>query len=452
MNESTPNREPQSSEAVTGRLADTVTLPASTKGNLPTMAPEATADPALAGQAPGRGTAFVAGYEILEEVGRGGMAVVYKARQLSLKRVVALNMVLAGAHASPLALARFRREAEAVAQLQHPNIVQIHEVGEQDGLPYFSLEFVDGGSLAQRLNGTPQPARWSAELIETLARAVHVAHHHGIVHRDLKPANVLLTRDGLPKITDFGLAKQLESTSEHTQSGTILGTPSYMPPEQASGKTKEVGPPADVYGLGAILYELLTGRPPFRMETVLDTLTQIREREPDQPRSLNRDAPRDLETICLKAMAKEPRLRYASARDLADDLARFVNGQAIAARPVTRFERGWRWCKKNRALAGLAAVAGVLIVALVVLLAAKTEPRPSPPADDSLQRVKNAGILVIATDPTYPPMEFHQDGAVTGFDIDLARRGGWPARRPRAGRAGRLGLAEPHEPARLPRV
>jgi ABC-type amino acid transport substrate-binding protein/tRNA A-37 threonylcarbamoyl transferase component Bud32 len=372
---------------------------------------------------------FIRGYEILEELGRGGMAVVYKARQLSLKRVVALKMVLAGARASPQELDRFRREAEAAAQLQHPNIVQIYEVGDQDGFPYFSLEFVDGGSLAQRLQGAAQPARWAAQLVETLARAVEVAHRHGVIHRDLKPGNVLLTSEGAVKITDFGLAKRLGGQADQTQSGTILGTPSYMAPEQASGKTKEVGPPADVYALGAILYELLTGSPPFRTETVLDTLVQVREREPNRPRSLNPEVPQDLETICLKAMAKEPRQRYASARELADDLARFVNGLAIEARPVTSLERSWRWCRRNPGVAALSGVAAGLVVAVAVLLAARIRPGPTPPSDDSLQRVKRAGTLAVATDPTYPPMEFRQDGSLVGFDIDLARQV-----------AGRLGL------------
>jgi ABC-type amino acid transport substrate-binding protein len=348
------------------------------------------------------------------------MAVVFKARQLSLNRVVAVKMILAGAHASPLELVRFRREAEAAAQLQHPNIVQIYEVGDQDGFPYFSLEFVDGGSLAQRLQGVPQPARWAAQVTETLARAVEVAHQHGVVHRDLKPGNVLLTSEGVVKITDFGLAKRLDGHTDQTLSGTILGTPSYMAPEQASGKTKEVGPPADVYALGAILYGLLTGQPPFRMETVLDTLVQVLEREPNRPRSLNPDVPKDLETICLKAMAKEPRQRYASARALADDLGRFLNDLTIQARPVTRLERSWRWCRRNPGVAGFSAVAAALVIAIIVLLAAGTEPRLPLPPDNSLQRVKDAGMLAIAADFTYPPMEFRQDGNLVGFDVDLA--------------------------------
>jgi ABC-type amino acid transport substrate-binding protein len=349
------------------------------------------------------------------------MGVVYKAHQIRLKRIVALKMILAGAHASEQQLARFRREGEAVARLQHPNIVQIHEVGEQEGCPYFSLEFVDGGSLAQRLAGTPQPIRWAAQLVETLARAAHAAHQHGVIHRDLKPGNILLTSEGIAKITDFGLAKRLEDDADQTKTGTVLGTPSYMAPEQAGGQAKAVGPPADVYALGAILYELVTGRPPFRAETPLETLRQLLEREPDRPRALNPDVPRDLETICLKALAKEPRQRYPSAAALAEDLARFVNGQPIQARPVSRLERCWRWCRRNPGVASLTTAAGALLVAVAVLLAGFIKPRLSTPPDDSLRRVQRAGKLVIATDPTYPPMEFRQAGSLQGFGIDLGR-------------------------------
>jgi serine/threonine protein kinase len=225
----------------------------------------------------------VPGHEILGVLGRGGMGVAYKARQLSLHRIVAVKKILAGACASAAELARFRREAEAAACLKHPNIVQIHAVGEQDGLPYLVQEYVEGGSLGEQLAGTPQPARAAAQLVETLARAMDDAHQHGIVHRDLKPANVLLAADGTPKITDFGLAKRLDGGPELTASGAIVGTPSYMAPEQAAGKGKQVGPAADVYALGAILYELLTGRPPFKAETPLDTVLQVLADEPVPP-------------------------------------------------------------------------------------------------------------------------------------------------------------------------
>ncbi len=277
----------------------------------------------------------VPGYEILGILGRGGMGVVYQARQIRLKRFVALKMILAGAHAGAEELARFRTEAEAVARLQHPNIVQIYEVGEQDGRPYFSLEFVDGGSLAQKLVGTPLPARQAAGLVETLARAMHAAHERGIVHRDLKPANVLLTADGTPKITDFGLAKRLDADTVQTQSGAVMGTPSYMAPEQAAGKIRAIGPATDIYALGAILYELLTGRPPFKTESVMDTLLQVMEREPDWPRIHNRQVDRSLEAICLKCLQKSPRDRYPSAAALAEDLTAYLQGEPVLADGTT---------------------------------------------------------------------------------------------------------------------
>jgi WD40 repeat protein len=303
----------------------------------------------------GVGLSVVAGYELLAEVGRGGMGVVYKARQTSLKRLVALKMILAGDHAGPEEINRFRLEAEAVARLQHPNIVQIHDVGEADGRPYFSLEFLAGGSLASQLDGTPWPAPKAAALVETLARAMHAAHQQHIIHRDLKPANVLLNAEGTPKITDFGLAKNLDNGAGQTQSGAIMGTPSYMAPEQAGGKPKQIGPAADVYALGAILYELLTGRPPFKAATPMDPVLQVLSEEPVPPRRLQPKTPVDLETICLQCLQKEPGKRYASAAALADDLGRFQSAKPIAARPVGPLERGWRWCRRNPVVAGLVA-------------------------------------------------------------------------------------------------
>jgi serine/threonine-protein kinase len=297
----------------------------------------------------------VPGYEILGELGRGGMGVVYRARQTSLNRLVALKMVLAGGYAGEQELARFRVEAEAVAHLQHPNIVHIYEVGEHQGLPYFSLEFCGGGSLEKKLGGTPQPPRPAAQLVETLARAVHAAHRQGVVHRDLKPANVLLTEDGTPKVTDFGLAKRLDVESGQTHSGMILGTPSYMAPEQAWGKSqvRAVGPAADVYALGAILYELLTGRPPFRGETPVDTIQQVMSDEPVPPSRLNAKVPRDLETICLKCLEKEPRKRYGSALELAGDLRRFRAREPIRARPAGPVRRLLKWARRRPAAAAL---------------------------------------------------------------------------------------------------
>ncbi len=307
----------------------------------------------------------VAGYQILGELGRGGMGVVYKARQRGLHRLVALKMILAGAHAGELQLARFGIEAEAVARLQHPNIVQIHEVGQQEGLPYFSLEFVDGGPLDKKIAGKPQPHREAAQLIETLARAMHFAHKQGIIHRDLKPANILMTKDGVPKITDFGLAKRLEeSESSQTKSGTIMGTPNYMAPEQARGEVRMVGPLSDLYSLGAMLYELLTGRPPFQGANVMDTVLQVTRNEPVPPARLQPSTPRDLETICLKCLQKIPSKRYADCFELAEDLRRYLAGEPIMARPVSNAERLWRWCQRNPTLAGAAAT--ILLLLLVV--------------------------------------------------------------------------------------
>jgi hypothetical protein len=307
------------------------------------------------------------GYEIEGVLGRGGMGVVYRARHLALKRTVALKMVLAGGHAGPRELARFRIEAEAVARLAHPNIVQIHEVGEAGGHPYFALEFVEGGNLAGKLGGHPLPAREAARLVETLARAMQLAHSRNVVHRDLKPANVLLAADGTPRITDFGLARQLDSDSGETQAGAVLGTPSYMAPEQASGRGHEAGPAADVYALGAILYDCLAGRPPFQGKTVVETLDQVRTQEPVPPSRWQASVPLDLDTICLKCLRKEPENRYASAAELADELGRFLRGEPVQARPVGRLERGWRWCKRYPALAAaVATVVGVLVLASVV--------------------------------------------------------------------------------------
>jgi len=304
---------------------------------------------------------MVPGYAMLGKLGAGGMGVVYKARHLKLGRVVALKMILAGGHAREEELARFRTEAEAIARLQHPNIVQVHEVGEHDGLPFFSLEFCPGGSLDRKLGGTPLPPREAARLVETLARAMHAAHGKNVIHRDLKPANVLLGEDGTPKITDFGLAKKLDNAGQ-TASGAIMGTPSYMAPEQAGGKSKEIGPAADVYALGAILYELLTGRPPFKAATVMDTLMQVVMDEPVPPSQLQPKTPRDLETVCLKCLRKEPGQRYASAEALAEDLARFQAGLPVQARPVGALERGWRWCRRNPAVAALTAVVTLTLV------------------------------------------------------------------------------------------
>ncbi len=323
----------------------------------------------------------IPGYEVIAELGRGGMGIVYKARQIGLNRFVAVKMVFAGGAARDDALVRFRAEAAAVAALHHPNIVQVYEVGSYKGNPFFSMEYAASGTLRARLQKQPMSPRESAELIATLARAVEYAHERGIIHRDLKPANILFGKDagGRPKddtktetvpgltpssilphapfrskIADFGLAKRIDDELlTRTQTGRILGTPSYMAPEQASGKGNRAGPAVDIYALGAILYELLTGRPPFQGESFESTLNLILNAEPVAPRRLNASLPRDLETVCLKCLEKEPHRRYASAGALADDLGRFLAGQPVKVRPVGSLERGWRWCRRNPVLAAL---------------------------------------------------------------------------------------------------
>jgi WD40 repeat protein/tRNA A-37 threonylcarbamoyl transferase component Bud32 len=311
----------------------------------------------------------VAGYEVLGVLGRGGMGVVYKAREVKLNRLVALKMVLAGAHAGPEALARFQREAEAVACLQHPLIVRIYAVGEHDGLPYLALEFLEGGSLSQKLDGTPLTPRVAAALVEKLARAIDAAHERGVIHRDLKPANILLTAEGEPKVADFGLAKQLDSaTGPQTRTGAVLGTPSYMAPEQAEGRSQALGPATDVYALGAILYEALTGRPPFKAETALETLTQVVMQEVVPPSRLQPKVPRDLETICLKCLEKAPPRRYATAQAVAADLQRYLAGEPIAARPAAPWERAVKWARRRPAIAGLwAGIVGVFLLGFVLV-------------------------------------------------------------------------------------
>jgi len=308
-------------------------------------------------------TSGLPGYEVLEEIGAGGMGVVFKARQTALKRIVAIKMIRSGIKPGRQELARFRFEAEAVARLQHPNIVQVFAVNELDGEPYLAMEYLDGGSLAKKIDGKPQPWREAAGLIETLAKAVHYAHSRGIIHRDLKPANVLLAADGTPKIADFGLAKPIEGEGV-TEGQGILGSPSYMAPEQAWGgsRIRDVGPAVDVYALGAVLYELLTGRPPFKGTSSRQTLEQVWRDRPVSPRLIESTVPRDLEVICLKCLEKEPAKRYADAHELAEDLRRFRKGIPIKARAVGKVERGWSWCKRNPLPAALVAA---LIVALI---------------------------------------------------------------------------------------
>ncbi len=307
-------------------------------------------------------TPAIPGYELLEVYDQGGMGLVWKARQLAPDRIVALKMIHTSLGAGQRQRDRFRVEAEAVARLQHPNIVRIYEVGTAEDRPYFTMEFLEGGNLARKLAAGPLSPADAAGLLETLARAVDVAHQHGIIHRDLKPANVLFAADGTPKVADFGLARRLDAPARQTQSGAVLGTPSYMAPEQAAGKGKTVGPAADVYSLGAILYEGLTGRPPFAGDTLLDTLLQVLTAEPVPPRSLQPAVPRDLEAVCLKCLAKAPRQRYASAAALADDLRRFHEGRPVRGRP-TPVMRALLWLRR-RPLASLLLLVLVLVLGL----------------------------------------------------------------------------------------
>src|SRR5262245_6316625 len=357
-------------------------------------------------QSPGQTPpAQIGPYQIERVLARGGMGVVYKALDTRLKRTVALKMVLSGQHADPAALARFRSEAEAIASLQHPNIVQIYEVGEHDGLPYFALEYVEGPSLYRVLANGALPARQAAELSLALARAIEFAHERGIIHRDLKPGNILLasargvngaavceqardlphtTLPLAPKITDFGLAKLRGRDDTQTRPGEVIGTPNYMAPEQAEGNPADIGPVADVYSLGAVLYEMMTGQPPFQGTTPLETLLWVRLREPIPPSHFNRNLPRDLETICLKCLRKERNRRYASAASLAEDLDRFLSGQPILARPVGLSERLWKWARRHPALSALFVLFSLFL--LVANIAVFWQWRNAEDARDQTQR------------------------------------------------------------------
>ncbi|MCW5554531.1 MAG: protein kinase [Verrucomicrobiae bacterium] len=320
----------------------------------------AQANPSSSGSEPSLLASSFGDYELLQEIGHGGMGVVYKARQRSLDRVVALKVLLFGPHASAESVKRFRAEAVATAALQHPNIVAIHDVGFWQGQHYIAMDYVEGQPLSAMVHGRPLPARRAAAYLKTIAEAIHHAHEHGILHRDLKPANVLIDVDDQPRVTDFGLARRLEGDSDLTVTGQVLGSPQYMPPEQASGKLRTLSRRTDVYALGAILYHLLTGRSPFAGESVADTVHQVLNLDPVSPRLLNHSVPRDLGTVCLKCLEKEPAKRYATARALAEELSRFLEGKPVLARRVGRTARLWRWCRRQPQLAGLAA--GLVLV------------------------------------------------------------------------------------------
>src|SRR5436190_278615 len=318
-------------------------------------------------------------YELLEEIGRGGQGVVYRARQKSLNRTVALKVIGLGHWATEAHLKRFRREAESAASLEHPCIVPIHEVGERDGSCYFSMKFIEGGQLDEVVRREPMPLRRAVELIDKVARTVHYAHEHHVLHRDIKPGNILLDRQGEPHLTDFGLARLVETESTVTRTMEVLGTPSYMAPEQAVGNNAAVSSVTDVYGLGAVLYQLLTGHPPFAGGTTYETVRLVLDTEPRQPRLLNPKVDRDLNTICLKCLEKHPRRRYASALALAEDLERWLKHEPILAHRTGIFTRGGKWVRRNPTIA-------LLILSLAALAAAiswnvwKSEFVPSPAA------------------------------------------------------------------------
>jgi serine/threonine protein kinase len=303
-----------------------------------------------------------AGYQLLEEIARGGMGVVFRALQTKVNRVVALKMILSGQLASEEEVRRFRSEAEAAALLDHPNIVPVFDVGECDGRHYFSMGYIDGQSLAERLKVGPLSPTDAAALMVPISDAVACAHDNGVIHRDLKPSNVLIDSNGAPRVTDFGLARQMESASNLTATGQVMGTPSYMPPEQAAAETDRIDARSDVYSLGAILYTLVTGRPPFQAAHIVETLRQVIDEEPVEPRILNPDVDADLETICLKCLNKEPSQRYQTATELVEELKRYLDGRPILARSVTRTERLWRWCRRNQMIAALT---GTAIVSLL---------------------------------------------------------------------------------------
>lgn len=306
----------------------------------------------------------IPGYEVVGRLGQGGMGRIFKARHLGLHRMDAIKMVAVGAN--PHLITRFMDEARAIARLKHSNIAQVYDSGEVDGHPFYAMELMEAGTLAQKLERKPQEARWSASFIKTLAEAVNYFHQQGIIHRDLKPSNVLMEADGEPKIADFGLVKNMGSDSQNTETGDIIGTPSYMSPEQASGMVKSIGPATDIYALGAILYECLTGRPPFQTPDGMQTLMLVIAGEPVPPSKLVPRLPKDLNTICMKCLEKQPGRRYVTAQALADDLGRFLEGGSIIARPVGRVEKTWKWCRRRPAWAALILVGLLSLIGFTV--------------------------------------------------------------------------------------
>jgi serine/threonine-protein kinase len=369
--------------------ASTVSLPlaiAAAGSNAPTLAPEPSGAAERGVSALADGAHFFGDYELLEEIDRGGMGVVYKARQISLNRTVALKMILAGHLASDADVRRFQLEAEAAANLDHPAIVPIFEIGRQAGQHYFSMGYVDGTSLAARIADGPIPPREAAELMKQIAEAVGYAHEQGVIHRDLKPANVLLDKHGHPRVTDFGLAKRAQSASDLTGTGQILGTPSYMPPEQAAGKHHEVTEAADVYALGAIFYACLTGRAPFVGNSPLDVLVQVIEGEPTLPTALNPRLPRELNLICLRCLEKVPQDRYPSALALAEDLGRFLRDEPVEAEPPGLASRAIRWFRRQPAL--------VSHLVILLAMAAIVQVTHSIIGDDFFYYARTMAILV----------------------------------------------------------
>ena len=311
---------------------------------------------------PGQKLSYVGNYELLEEIARGGMGVIYKARQTTLGRIVAVKIIVAGRLATEEDVQRFLVEAKAVAGLQHPNIVAMHEVGQHEGWHYFSMDYVEGRDLAKILRENILSAKQAAGYVRQMAEAIHYAHQQGTLHRDLKPSNILIDEHNQVRITDFGLAMRVEGDSDLTRTDEILGTPSYMPPEQAQGKRSLIGPGSDVYSLGAILYECLTGRAPFRADSAMKTIEQVIHVEAASPRILNPGIPRDLETICLKCLQKEPQRRYETSQQLADDLGHFLRGEPITARPIGAIERTWRWSRRNPVVASLLTTVGLCLL------------------------------------------------------------------------------------------